>query len=171
MGKFTAEFEKAYAKRQRELGRDLTQLESEIVEEELFKNWIDQGRFDELIRRIHSEYGVEGGVGECAILGYTLREQKDARHIHALFQGLITRRTRAFWEFWPKAQTGHIGSMLTAAQRMANAMESYLEYFISLKAIGLDDEAELLRAEMLAFQARERIKKNARAKAAGCANK
>lgn len=165
MGKFPTELESAYRKQSRELGRDLTQLEIAILEEQLFNQWIEQGRIDELIRRIHSEYGVEGGERECFILGYALREQKDALHIHALFQGLIARRTKAFWAFWTEAQTGHTGAMLGAAKRMASAMESYLEYFVSLKALQLDDEAELLRAEMLTFQARERATKAARPKA------
>lgn len=154
MGNFPKELDSAWRKRRKELGRELTGEEGEQLEGELFESWVDAGRYDELIRRIHHEFDVEGGAHECAVLGYALREAKDAERLHTLFRGLISRRTKAFWESWPAAESGHVGHMLLASQRMTSAMESFLEYFHSLTTLGLKEESEQLRLDMLAFQTR-----------------
>ncbi len=158
MGNFPKERDTAWRKRRKELGRDLTNEEGEQLEGELFEAWVDAGRYDELIRRIHHEFDVEGGAHECAVLGYALREAKDAGRLHTLFRGLISRRTKAFWESWPSAESGHVGHMLLASQRMASAMESFLEYFHSLTSLGLQEQSEKLRAEMHSFQSRVKPK-------------
>lgn len=154
MGSFPSELDSAWRKRKKELGRELTRHEGKHLEGELFESWVEARRYDELIRRIHHEYDVGGGLHECAVLGYALREIKDVERIHTLFRGLISRRTKAFWKSWPAAASGHVGHMLLASQRMASAMETYLEYFHSLTALALQSESEQLRAEMITFQAR-----------------
>jgi hypothetical protein len=154
MGSFPSEFDSAWRKRKKELGRELSSQEGEQVEGELFESWIASRRYDELIRRIHHEYGVEGGLHECAVLGYALREAGDVERIRTLFSGLISRRTKAFWDSWPSAETGHVAQMLLASQRMASTMETYLEYFHSLTALDMQSESEQVRSDMIALQTR-----------------
>jgi hypothetical protein len=157
MATFSAEFEKLWAKRSKDLGRDLTSEESAVLRSELFHLWIDDGRLDDLIRTVHANHGRDGGLEEIIVLGYHLRETKDADRIHALFRGLISRRVKAFYDWWPRASTGHVGCMKDAARAMAEAMDAYTEYFISLHKLGLQVECDQLREEMKKFQAREKM--------------
>ena len=155
VGTFPKEIDKAVARRMKELGRVLTIEESEVVHAELFQDWVNAERYDELIRRIHALYDREGGREECVILGHALQEAKDTVRIDALFQGLIKRRVKAFWSNWELAKSGHPGHMHGCARQSASAMEAYLEYYIRLANLGLEDRKEQVRHEMLAFQARE----------------
>lgn len=157
MATFSVEFERRYRQRAKSLGRDLGKEESVELEAQLFQDWIDAGRFDELIRTVFSNHGREGGEDQIVVLGYHLRARRDAAHIHALFGGLISRRVKAFYEWWAKARDGHVGGMREAAKSSAEAMYAYAEYFISLDALGMKAEMEALRAEMLRFQAREPV--------------
>ena len=125
-----------------------------MLEGELFQSWIDAGRLDELIRTIHANHGRDGGLDEIIALGYHLRETADAVRIHTFFRGLISRRVKAYYGWWPKAQAGHVGCMQSAARAMAEAMDAYVEYFISLDKLGLPEACEALRAEMKLFQER-----------------
>lgn len=154
MGTFPKELDQVWRQRRKELGRELTASEGIDVEGALFESWVDAERFDELIRRIHSVYDVEGGVHEIAVLGYALRERKDVPRIHSLFRGLLSRRLKSFWKAWRTAEEGHIGGMLLAAQRCASAMEAYVEYYHSLWAVDLGEECDRLQQEMLALQQR-----------------
>ena len=156
MGTFPRELDQVVGRRMKELGRVLTKEESAIVEAKLFDEWIDAGRYDELIRRIHAVYDREGGHVECVVLGHALQEKRDIERIDALFQGLIKRRVKAFWSNWELAKSGHPGHMHGCARQSASAMEAYLEYYIRLANLGLEDRKEQVRHEMLAFQARER---------------
>ena len=158
MGTFNSELDSAWRKRKAELGRDVTQCEGEHIEGELFDSWVAARRFDELIKRIHRVHDVCGGSRECAVLGYALREERDIQRLHTLFRGLLNRRTKAFWDSWPAAESGHIGQMVLASQRMASAMETYLEYFHSFTFLGMLPESEELRVEMMSFQARIKAK-------------
>jgi Xaa-Pro aminopeptidase len=159
MPAFTAEYERAWAKRAKELGRDLTQDEATAVEGQLFQAWIDAGRLDELIRTVLARHGRDGGTVDIIVLGHHLRKVKDEARVHQFFGGLLSRRVKAFYQWWPRAIDGHIGCMREAARASAEAMDAYSEYFISLDALGLADEKELLREEMKRFQAREPVKK------------
>ncbi|MFN3985828.1 MAG: hypothetical protein ACK4KV_10060 [Rhodocyclaceae bacterium] len=154
MPSFSVEYERIWAKRAKDLGRDLTTQEATELEGQLFQSWIDAGRLDELIRTIHANFGREGGAEEIVVLGYHLREARDEARVHQLFGGLISRRVKAFHEWWPRAAEGHVGCMRDAARASAEAMDAYTEYFISLDALGLTEEKELLREEMKRFQAR-----------------
>jgi hypothetical protein len=158
MPSFSVEYERAWAQRAKELGRDLTKDEATEVEGQLFQSWIDANRLDELIRTIHAKYGRDGGAVDIIVLGHHLRKVKDEARVHQLFGGLISRRVKAFHEWWPRASEGHIGCMCEAARASAEAMDAYSEYFISLDALGLANEKELLREEMKRFQAREPVK-------------
>ena len=155
MGTFPRELDQVVGRRMKELGRVLTKEESQIVEVELFESWIDAERYDELIRRIHAVYDREGGHEECVVLGHALQEKRDIERIDALFQGLIKRRVKAFWSNWELAKSGHPGHMHGCAKQSADALEAYLEYYIRLANLGLEDRKERVRQEMLAFQARE----------------
>ena len=159
MPSFSAEYERAWAKRAKGLGRDLTKDEATEVEGQLFQAWIDAGRLDELIRTVLAKYGRDGGAVDIIVLGHHLRKMKDETRVHQFFGGLLSRRVKAFYQWWPKAVEGHIGCMREAARASAEAMDAYSEYFISLDALGLTDEKELLREEMKRFQAREPVKK------------
>jgi hypothetical protein len=164
MGNFPKELDSAWRQWQREVGRELTDAEGVAVEEGLFQSWVDQERYDELIRRIHSEYDVEGGEQQIMILGYALRKAKDVARIHLLFQGLVSRRLKSFWSAWRKAEHGHVGSMLLAAQRYAAAMHAYLEYYQSVWSLGLNDECSRIQAEMVALQQRQKLPKKSRSR-------
>lgn len=159
MPSFSTEFERLYATTAKPLGRALTSEEKRALEGELFASWIKAGRIAELIRMIHANYGRDGGLDDIIVLGYHLREARDAEHIHLLFRGLITRRVKAYYEWWPRAAEGHVGCIQTAARAMAEAMDAYIEYFVSLDKLGLDVEREALREEMKRFQAREPVAK------------
>lgn len=159
MATFSAELERLWVKRSKELGRPLTSEESRKLDGELFQSWIDAGRLDELIRTILANWGREGGLEEIIVLGHHLRETKDAARIHSLFRQLLSRRVKAFHAWWPKAAQGNVGHMNSAARAAAEAMDIYVEYFNSLDALGLLSEREALREEMQRFQAREPIKK------------
>jgi hypothetical protein len=159
MPSFSSELNAAWKKRAKALGRDPTQEEGEVIEAELVQAWISAKRFDELITRFLSQYGREGGHIELIVLGHALRKNKDLDRTHKLFRSVVTRRTNAFWQSWPKAATGHIGHMRDAAKYMSEAMLAYTEYVISLDALGMTAERELLRAEMLSLQDRIKPKK------------
>lgn len=154
MPSFSVEYERLWTRRARELGRNLTSEESAALEGRLFQTWIDAGRLDALIRKVHANHGRDGGMEAIIVLGHHLRAAGDHARIHALFGGLISRRVKAFHEWWPKATEGHAGSMREAASAAAEAMDAYVEYFISLDALGLTAEMERLREEMQRFQAR-----------------
>ena len=156
MGSFPKELDSAWRKRESVLGRELSGEEGTVVEGKLFEAWIAAGRYDELIRRIHSIHAVEGGLTDIIVLGYSLREKRDIERIHALFRGLLNRRLKAFWSSWPYALQGHVGHMVAASKSASATMEVYLEYFHSLTTVGLAQESDALHIEMLAFQARER---------------
>lgn len=158
MPSFSVEYERLWSQRARALGRDLTAEEARQLEGELFQAWIDAERFDELIRTIHANHGHSGGGEDIVVLGYHLRERKDRDRIHQFLGGLISRRVKAFYQWWPKAEEGHIGSMREAARASAEAMDAYSEYYISLDSLGLHDEKERLREEMRQFQARLPVK-------------
>mgnify|MGYP001295621414 CR=1 FL=1 len=158
MATFSAELERLWKKRSKELGRPLTPEESRKLDGELFQEWIDTGRIGELIKTILANWGRDGGLQEIMVLGFHLRGTKDDAHIHSLFRGLLSRRVKAFYEWWPKASEGHVGHMQSAARAAAEAMDIYVEYFISLDKLGLMAEREALREEMRRFQAREPIK-------------
>lgn len=155
MPTFAVEFERLWASRAKELGRDLTREESDEIDGRLFQSWITAGRLDELIRTIHANWGRNGGLEEIIVLGHHLRQSRDEARIHALFGGLISRRVKAFHEWWPRAADGHIGCMREAARASAEAMDAYVEYFISLEQLGLGPQRDALREEMKRFQARE----------------
>ena len=159
MASFSVELDVLLRKRQAELGRELTGDELEVAEGELYRAWLHAERFDELITKFLYEHGRDGGLVDCIVLGNALRKAQDVDRIHKLFRSLVTRRTNAFWQSWPKAAKGHIGHMRDAARYMAAAMDAFTEYFISLDALGLVAEKEALRAEMLALQDRVRPKK------------
>jgi hypothetical protein len=153
---FPKEFDAVVGRRMKELGRVLTREESEALEAGLFHDWVDAGRYDELIRRMHAVYEREGGLEECIVLGKALQEARDVERIDTLFSGLISRRVKAFWSNWALAESGHPGHMHGCARQSASALEAYLEYYSRLANLGLDDRKEQVRHEMLAFQARER---------------
>lgn len=113
-------------------------------------------RYDELIRRVHAIYDRDGGHEECVVLGHALQEAGDLERIDTLFRGLINRRVKAFWSNWELAQSGHPGHMHGCAKQAADALQAYLEYYIRLANLGLEERKEALRQEMLAFQARKR---------------
>lgn len=156
MTSFPNELDKLIGRRMKELGRVLYREESDAMEGQLFESWIAAGRYDALIRRIHSTYGCEGGHEECAVLGFALQEAGDLARMDTLFRGLINRRVKSFWTNWDQALSGHAGWMHVCAKQAAAAMEAYLEYYNRLANLRLDEQKEALRAEMLAFQARER---------------
>lgn len=156
MGAFPRELERAYARRMKELGRVLTSDEGEVLEAELFQSWVSAGRHDELIRRMHAVHDREGGREEIIVLGHALQAAGDVERIDTLFLGLIDRRARAFWANWPLAESGHPGHMAGCARQAASTLEVYLEYYVRLAGLGLDDRKERVRREMLAFQARDR---------------
>ncbi len=158
MPSFSVELERSWAKRAKELARPLTKEESRELDGQLFHAWIAAGRLDELIRTIFASSGHDGGLEEIMVLGYHLREARDETRIHAFFRGLISRRVKAFHEWWPRAAEGHAGCMREAARAAAEAMDAYSEYFISLDKLGLNSEREALREEMKRFQAREPIR-------------
>jgi hypothetical protein len=158
MPTFSVEFERLWAKRSKELGRTLTSEESRELDGQLFHSWIDAGRLDDLIRTILANFGRDGGLEEIIVLGAHLREAGDQAHIHTLFRGLISRRVKAFHQWWPRASGGHVGCMREAARASAEAMDVYIEYFNSLDRLGLHAEREELREEMKRFQAREPVK-------------
>ena len=143
----------------KELGRVLFKEESDALEGELFQHWVAAERYDELIRRMHAVYDRDGGLEECIVLGIALQEAGDSERIDTLFRGLINRRVKAFWTHWELAVSGHPGHMRGCARQAADAMEIYLEYYIRLANLGEHEKKEALRAEMLAFQARERGRK------------
>jgi hypothetical protein len=153
---FPKELDKSIARRMKELGRTLFKEESDAVEGELFQSWVTAKRYDELIGRMHAIYDRDGGAEECMLLGIALQEEGDLERIDALFRGLINRRVRAFWANWEQASSGHPGHMHGCAKQAADAMEVYLEYYTRLASLGRHDDKEVLRQEMLAFQARER---------------
>ena len=158
MPTFSVELERLWAKRAKELGRGLTTEESRELDGQLFHAWIDGGRLDDLIRTILANFGRDGGLEEIIVLGHHFRETKDEAHIHALFRGLLSRRVKAFHEWWPRAAEGHAGCMQAAARASAEAMDAYVEYFTSLDRLGLIAKREELRAEMRRFQACEPVK-------------
>lgn len=159
MASFSAEFDRICGKHAKELGRDLRGDELELLEGQLFQAWLEAGRLDELIRVILARFGRDGGATEIATLGHHLRQTKDEARIHALFGSLLSRRVKAFHEWWPRAGEGHLGCMQAAARASAEAFDVYIEYFHSLHALGLADECEALREEMLRFQNRESRRK------------
>jgi hypothetical protein len=89
---FASELNAAWRKRAKELGRDPTPEEGEVIEAELVEAWISAQRFDELITRFLSEYGREGGNLDLIILGHALRQRKDAARIHKLFRSVVNNR-------------------------------------------------------------------------------
>lgn len=155
MPSFSVEFERSWARRAKELGRDPTPAEAKALEAAQFQAWIDAGRLDELIRTILANHGREGGLEDVQALGYHLRQIRDRERIDALFRKLIAVRVKAFHDRWPRACDGHIGAMQAAAKAMAEAMDAYVEYFASLDALGAAADGEALREEMKRFQARE----------------
>ncbi|MBH9553192.1 hypothetical protein [Inhella gelatinilytica] len=154
MASYSVEFERLWAQRAKDLGRDLTPDETKRLDGELFQAWIDAGRLDELIRTILANFGRDGGLIEIVELGHHLRETRDRARIDTLFRGLISRRVKAFHDWWPRAEEGHIGCMQAAARASAEAMDVYLEYFHSLDTLGLEAERDAVRAEALRFQQR-----------------
>lgn len=158
MATFSAELERLWKQRSKERGRPLTPEESRTLEGELFQAWMDAGRIDDLIRTILANWGRDGGLQDIIVLGHHLRATRDEAHIHLLFRGLLSRRVKAFYEWWPKASDGNVGHMQSAARAAAEAMDIYVEYFISLDTLGLMAEREALREEMRRFQAREPIR-------------
>jgi hypothetical protein len=154
MPTFAVEHDRACARQAKALGRALTGEEIARLEGELLEAWIAAGRLDELIRTLLQRFGRDGGLVEIATLGHHLRATRDAPRVHALFGGLLSRRVKAFHDWWPDAAEGHLGAMQAAARTAAEAMDAYLEYMHCLHALALVDEAEALRAEMLRFQAR-----------------
>jgi hypothetical protein len=158
MPSFSVEYERAWIKRAKELGRDLTREEATEVEGLLFQAWMNAGRLDELIRTVLAKYGRDGGLDDIIVLGHHLRVARDEARVHQLFGGLVSRRVKAFYQWWPRAIEGHIGCMREAARASAEAMDAYSEYFISLDALDLDAEKELLREEIRRFQAREPLR-------------
>ena len=156
MSTFPRELDKLIGRRMKELGRVLFKEESDALEGQLFLDWVAAKRYDELIRRMHAIYDRDGGLEECVVLGIALQDAGDSARIDTLFRGLINRRVKAFWANWEHALIGHPGHMRGCAKQAADAMEVYLEYYIRLANLGQHEQKEELRAEMLAFQARER---------------
>lgn len=156
MGSFATEFDALWRERSQALGRTPTAREDEDLACELFERWVAAGRFDEAIRRVHREYGLEGGLHECIVLGHALRAAGDGARLDTLFEGLLARRKKAFWQSWPKAEAGDIAHMLRAARLAAEAMTVFGEYTHSLRTLGRDEAAAALHRDMLAFQARQR---------------
>lgn len=158
MANFSTELDRAYVKKAKELGRPLTTEESTKLEGILFESWINEGRIDELIRTVLNRYGSDGGLTDIIILGHHLRVTKDEARIHSFFGSLLSRRVKAFYQWWPRARDGHLGCMQASAKASGEAFDIYIEYYHSLHALGLADECEALRKEMLRFQNRESIK-------------
>lgn len=136
MPSFGAELDRRCAQSVRALGRELRGDEIDRLEGELFEQWIAAGRLDELIRSVLARFGTDGGQPEIITLAHHLRKTGDAARIHALFEGLLSRRVRACYRWWKQAETGHLGAMQAAARAAAEAMDAYIEYFHSLHALG-----------------------------------
>lgn len=165
MSRFERELDRSWAALEKTLGREPTLAEGERLEGELFQSWIEQGRFEDLIRHLHETYELEGGYVDCVTLGKALRDAGRVDDVHALFRGLVRSRAQAFWRSWPEAQKGVLGHMRDAAKHFASCMESYAEYHHNLWALGLVDAQAELKAEMLRFQAREQPPASARKRA------
>jgi hypothetical protein len=154
MPTFSAELDKACARAAREAGRDLAADEITRIEGQLFEDWIAAGRQDELIRTVLARYGRDGGLVDIITLGQHLRETRDGARIHALFGQLLSRRVKAFFEWWPQAADGHLGCMQASARAAAAAMDVFIEYFHSRHALGLDAGCDAVREAMLRLQSR-----------------
>lgn len=152
--KFEAALDEAFEQRKRELGRAPGLDEIETLRQQLFKGWMDAGKFDELIDYIHWYYELDGGRGDCAILCEALIKRADLARIEKLFQGLISVRTATFWRFWPKAAEGHIGGMREAANAMSLAMDAYAGLWHGYWALKDEAGQARIQQEMLQLQAR-----------------
>ena len=156
MSKFSRAYDAAWQRLADTLGRDPNGDEAEVLEGTLFNEWIEAGRFDELIAHIHDQYEREGGFTDVAVLCVALRRTKDVTRIEKLLGGLITRREALFWAGWPKAQEGHLGYMRDCAKLAAAVMERQAERFHNFWSLGMEAEMEQVRATMLRFQGRQR---------------
>ncbi len=156
MSKFERAYDKAWQALADSLGRDPHREESEVLEGTLFQEWIEAGRFDDLIKHLHENHEREGGFSDVAVLCVALRKQGDVARIEKLLRGLVSMREKLFWAGWPKAQEGHLGYMRDCAKLAAAAMEMQAELFHNYWSLGMEAEMEQTRAAMLRFQNRTR---------------
>ena len=154
--KFEAALDDAFEQRKGELGRAPGLDETETLRQQLFKSWMDAGKFDELIDYVHWYYELDGGRGDCAVLCEALIRRGDHARIEKLFQGLISERTAAFWRFWPQAAEGHIGAMRESANAMSLAMEAYAGLWHGYWALKDEAGQARIQQEMLRLQERAR---------------
>jgi hypothetical protein len=119
------------------------------IRERLFEAWLAERRFADLVAHALEAYETEGGHASCVVLSAGMREAGEDRLIHRLWKGLIASRTHAFWQAWPGAGEGHVGSLRDAAVRRAAALEAMAEYYNNLWHLGLPEEMERVREEMV----------------------
>lgn len=150
--RFEAALDDAFEVRKQELGRAPGLDETETLRQQLFKSWMEAGRFDELIAYIHWYYELEGGRADCAILCEDLIRQADQARIEKLFRGLISVRAEAFWRFWPKAAEGHIGGMRESAHALSQAMDAYAGLWHGYWALKDEAGQARIQQEMLQLQ-------------------
>jgi hypothetical protein len=159
MPSYSAELDSLLVKKQAALGRQLFPQETAALCVGLVETWFERGQTEGLIRYLLSEFSREGGQQEISTLGRLLADKQDVDSLQTLFRGLISRRVKAFCQWWPRAQTANIGYMRSAAHAMAEAMDVYVEYCVWLDKLGRRAEYEDLKAEMLRLQARLSVSK------------
>ena len=152
MTRFDEELDDAFEALKAELGRDPNSDEADYLRDKQFKDWIEAGRFDELIEYIHDAHELGGGFGDCDILSEALRKRGDRARIEKLFDGLVASREAALGRVRPLAQAGHIGAMRESAAYLSATMDALAGYYHGYWS--LDDEAGKARIkdEMLRLQ-------------------
>ena len=152
MTRFETELDDVFEALKAELGRDPNSDETDYLRDRQFKDWIEAGRFDELIDHIHDFNELDGGFGDCAILSEALRKRNDLARIEKLFDGLVAGRKAALRRVWPLAQTGHIGAMRESANYLSMAMDALAGYHRGYWSLGHEAGMARIRDEMLRLQ-------------------
>ena len=92
MTRFDEELDDAFEALKAELRREPNSDETDYLRDRQFKDWIEAGRFDELIDYIHDTHELGGGFGDCDILSEALRKRGDRARSEKLFDGLVASR-------------------------------------------------------------------------------
>jgi hypothetical protein len=149
------------------LKRNLFWDEVRLIEDTLFLEWLNAGRFDDLIDHALDEYDIQDGEAFCASLSEVLAKAGDRTRFERLFLGLTKTREAAFWRAWPKAQEGHIGAMKETARHLANALEAMAGLYHCYWVVTDEAGMESVKINMLRLQARQKPARPKRGPASG----
>jgi hypothetical protein len=140
-------------------GRELTGHEVQRLGVDLFIDFLQAGRVDELTAGLHGGEHPHDMVSFFHLVRWVCMELEEAGRAEAidhLYRPLVRGRIRRFWKAWRNAEAGDWGSMVEAALAKGEAMQLLYDWLNAMHRLGKTAERDRLLQEVRKLHANER---------------